>query len=318
MSNIQNGLMGFGPQYSKDISFTARMRFHQSWYRSRVLKVPYGTGPTSRSSTHFGNMLTRADGERGYNFLNPRIFEVAQRRLTDKRGMVEPFRLLCNMLSSQPMCFNLFGPLVNDRELATSLMRALFPDDIQQVTHVILEYAPEPSKDYLNDRTAFDAFVAYTNPSGERGFLGIETKLTEAFSARVYRSEFYDRWLDYPSAPWPASSVPELQAKQVNQLWRDHLLAYAMKVSPSSNYSTGRFILVYHPMDAKCVEALNVYQALLRPEDASFAAIPLDRLIALWSAAVISAADQLWIRRFLTRYLDLEASEAEYLTKKVG
>ena len=76
-------------------------------------------------------MLTHADGERGLNFLTPHIFEVAKRRLAIKKGTIDPFRLFCNMLSSQPMCFNLFGPLVDDLELATHLVQLLLPGEIQ-------------------------------------------------------------------------------------------------------------------------------------------------------------------------------------------
>ena len=42
---------GIGPQSTGDDVFQRRMRRHQSWYRDKVLKVPYGTGPTkSRTS----------------------------------------------------------------------------------------------------------------------------------------------------------------------------------------------------------------------------------------------------------------------------
>jgi hypothetical protein len=49
--------IGLGPQYSRDAPFTARMRRHQSWYRSSVLKAPFGVGPQSTSDTFYGNML---------------------------------------------------------------------------------------------------------------------------------------------------------------------------------------------------------------------------------------------------------------------
>ena len=42
-----NDKVGIGPQYGNDDDFTRRMRLHQSWYRDRVLRVPYGTGPPS-------------------------------------------------------------------------------------------------------------------------------------------------------------------------------------------------------------------------------------------------------------------------------
>ena len=292
-----------------------RIRFHQSWYRAAVLKAPYGTGPKQGNSTFYGNMLTREDGERGLNFLTPHIFEIAKRRLARKDGMVEAFRLKHNLLSSQTMCFNLFGPLVDDIELAEDILRALLPDEIQAVVKVSLEYAPEPVKDYLNDRTAFDAFVAYTSADGQPGFVGIETRLAEAFSPKVYSGPSYSRWLEHPQAPWPAGNHAQLQTIQVNPLWRKHLLATAMKLSPASPFTKGKFMLVYHPLDAECTAAITVYQTLLHPADDTFIALPLDRLVELWASVVRSPAHKRWIEDFSRRYLDLEASEAAFLAQ---
>jgi len=305
-----------GPQYKGDNPFAARMRFHQSWYRSKILEAPYGTGPKAGSTTWYGNMLTREDGERGMNFLDPTIFDVASRRLAEKRGAIDPFRLLCNMLSSQPMCFNLFGKLVDDLELATRLMQALLPGEIQAVTRVVLEYAPEPARNYLNDRTAFDAFVSYIRLDGNESFIGIETKLVEAFSAKEYRSQFYDHWTQDPRAPWLPDMLPSLQAKQLNQLWRDHLLAIAMSMIPGSRYTSGRFMVVYHPLDLECREALAAYKDLLKPNDTTFVEMPLDSLVELWNSAGSPTEQKVWLNMFSLRYLDLQASEDDFLAHK--
>ena len=45
-----------GPQYSRDLPFTARMRVHQSWYRAAVLGVP---------CARYRNMLDAAAGAAG-------------------------------------------------------------------------------------------------------------------------------------------------------------------------------------------------------------------------------------------------------------
>src|SRR4030042_3566117 len=100
---------------------TSRMRKHQSWYRAYELHLPYGTGPGPNDTTSYGNMLTRVDGEAGRNFLTQEIYEVVLDRIAQGSGAVEKYRLLHNMLSSQPMCFNLFGPLVRDHDLAKNL-----------------------------------------------------------------------------------------------------------------------------------------------------------------------------------------------------
>jgi hypothetical protein len=192
------------------------------------------------------------------------------------------------------------------------LMRVLFPDEIELVNKVYLEYAPEPAAKYLNDRTAFDAFVAYTRPDGLPGFVGIETKLTESFSPKAYGSRLYNHWTDQPQSPWPAESRPQLQSIEVNQLWRDHLLAVAMRLAPGSAYASGQFLLVYHPMDRECVQALEKYKKLLKTDDRSFIEMPLDRMAALWKTAVITDAEKQWLTDFSLRYLDLDASQADF------
>ncbi len=46
-----------GPQSESDAAFTARMRFHQSWYRSNMLRLPWGTGPRPKDTRKLGSML---------------------------------------------------------------------------------------------------------------------------------------------------------------------------------------------------------------------------------------------------------------------
>ncbi|MBN1148915.1 MAG: hypothetical protein JXA78_16765 [Anaerolineales bacterium] len=312
MSRLSSDPLGYGPQYSNDPPFTARMRFHQSWYRALVLKVPCGVGPRRGSKTLYGNMLKEVDGQRGLNFLTPHIFQIARRRLAQRKGAVEPFRLLCNLLSSQPMCFNLFGPLVDDLELATCLIQSALPGEVKAVTKVLLEFAPEPPGEYLNDRTAFDVYIAYVRTDGSLAFAGVETKLTEPFSGKIYANSHYWKWTRRVDSPWPADVWPRLSDVQINQLWRDHLLAVAMRHAARDGFTSGRLILVYQSHDQECVQALETYKTLLKAEDETFLALPLDRLVETWQAAVSRHLDQEWLANFKLRYLDLESSQAAF------
>jgi hypothetical protein len=304
--------MDFGPQYSKDPPFRARMRFHQSWYRAQVLGVGYGVGPNRKSKTKYGNMLSASDGNRGLNFLTPHIFQVAQRRLAARGGGVEEFRLLNNMLSSQPMCFNLFGPLVDNVGLATRLSCVFLPGEVNDVLKVSLEFAPEPLSDYLNDRTAFDACVEYEHTDGSQAFIGIETKLSGPFTQKQYANPRYLEWTRRMDSPWPGASLPFLQTTRFNQLWRNHLLAVAYKGASPLGFSTGRLMLVYHPADTEMEATLQAYRALLKPEDATFLALPLDRLVEKWRRSDLSEKEARWLADFRLRYLDLSASQADY------
>lgn len=301
-----------GPQYRGDGRFQARMRFHQSWYRSRVLEVPCGTGPNASSTSHYGNMLTETDGDRGLNFTSPDAFTAARRRVDEGSGAVEPFRLFHNMLSSMPMCFNLFGPFVEDTDMATTTFRCLLGDDeVKRIRETVLEYAPSPRSEYLNDRTSFDAFISYERPDGSLGFLGIETKLTESFSKHHYDCPAYRRWVEQPDSPWPNESWSHLDDVRHNQLWRGHLLAVAMTSHPRSPYAAGRFALVRHPRDTECARVVDGYSRLLKAQDNSFVDLPLDRIIGAWEQALPPSCTD-WLSRFRLRYLDLEASESEW------
>lgn len=300
--------LDLGPQYNKDMPFTARMRRHQSWYRSAILKAPFGTGPQQSNQNYYGNMLDSKPAAEGKNFLTPSIFQVAQARV-EESGLVEKFRLFHNMLSSQPMCFNIFGPLVLDIDLATRLFKRVFPGEVKKVLRVVIEYAPEPKSLYLNDNTAFDAFIEYEREGGGFGFFGIETKLTEPFSQKHYDSPNYRRWMKtYPRVfnPGTDNSVDDVPH---NQLWRDHLLAIAMLHEPQSKYQTGRFILVHHGEDEECNKVVQGYQALLVPEDETFVDMPLDQLIREFEAEILNDSEREWLRMFRLRYLDLKASE---------
>lgn len=296
-----------GPQLRTDPPFTARMRRHQSWYRAHVLKLPCGVGP-KRGGKPFGNYLTVEDGARGANFLTPGIFDVARRRLDEQVGVVEEYRLLHNLLSSQPMCFNLFGPLGEDLGLATRLMGAILGAEVAEVERVVVEYAPEPVSDYLGDRTAFDTFVVYRRPDGQRAFLGIEAKLTEPFSQTRYDSPLYRRWMD-ADAPWRADLPDAADVADVrhNQLWRDHLLAVALRRQPG--WANGRLALVRHPLDQGCEKTVARYRALLREGDDTFVDLPLDRLVRAWAPLLRTAAERAWLDAFQMRYLDLERSD---------
>lgn len=297
-----------GPQYAGDDAFTARMRRHMSWYRASVLRVSCGTGPTRASTTRYGNMLTPADAGRGLNFLTPEIHQVALERLCSG-GAVEPFRLLHNMLSSQPMCFNLFGPLVRDRGLATELLQTIQELQVARVLDVKLEHAPAPREEYLSDATAFDAFIEYERHDGSRAFVGIETKLTDKFSRNHYDSPSYRRWMQGTRSPFRAEAESQVSLEVHNQLWRDHLLAIAMRDHARSTYQHATFALVRHPEDRACESIVRAYRELLAPADATFVDLPLDHLLERWQSAALSDAQRTWLSAFRQRYLSLEASE---------
>jgi hypothetical protein len=125
--------LDLGPQCQGDPPYQAWMRRHQSWYRAEALCAPYGTGPTPSSTEHYGNMLAAEPAAAGGNFLTPQIHAHYRQRVAQGVGNIEQFRCERNLLSSQPMAFNLFAPLAEDPDLATRCLRALLPGQVTRV-----------------------------------------------------------------------------------------------------------------------------------------------------------------------------------------
>ncbi|MEO8183597.1 MAG: hypothetical protein ABI895_32600 [Deltaproteobacteria bacterium] len=301
---------GTGTQRASKKSFTARMRLHQSWYREVVLQLPPGKGPHAGSTEVRGSMLRPEDAQRGSNFLTPEIYRVVRERLQEGGRNVEPFRLLHNMLSSQPMCFNLFGPLVRDLALATQVFQTVPELEVDRVLAVKLEFAPVPVEEYLADGTSFDAYVDYAHRDGSCAFVGIETKLTDGFSRKLCDTPAYRRWMQGPRAPWRPEAASRVTDVEHNQLWRDHLLAIAMRDHPTQRYGHGALMLVRHPLDDSGAAIARGYRQLLREGDPSFIDAPMDQLVERWRAAFGADERRAWLSSFSQRYLALVDSQA--------
>ncbi len=298
-----------------DNAFTARMRFHQSWVRRHVLGLPPGPNKSAHGQETYGSVLRPEDGAAGWNFVSPAVHAFAEQRLAQDAVHIEPWRLRNNLLSSQPMCFNLFAPLALDLDLATRLLRKMpgIPQDAQ-VTRVELEYAPTRAE-MLNDGTSFDAWVEYERADGKRGFVAIETKLTEPFSQQHYPySPRYQRWQSEPTWWWRHGAEAHFCDKQFNQIWRNHLLAFALRHQPDGPYSECVSVVVSHPMDSACTTAIAAYREHLLPDaPANLLHWPLDDLVARWTSAAQTPDETSWLQALNQRYLDLNASEPAWL-----
>ena len=89
-------------------------------------------------------------------------------------------RIWENLLSSQPLAFNLFGELHFDLKLATKFFKKKYPDSIVEVTKILFEHSPNRgSLKYTGDHSAFDVFIEFLSKNKQKGFIGIEIKYAE-------------------------------------------------------------------------------------------------------------------------------------------
>lgn len=71
-------------------------------------------------------------------------------------GTLKFDRLEQDMLSSMPLCFNLFGHLRLHRSTAADVFQRLLDLNIEEIEEIEVEVAPQKPASYLNDHTAFD------------------------------------------------------------------------------------------------------------------------------------------------------------------
>lgn len=213
-------------------------------------------------------------------------------------------RIFNNLLSSQPLCFNLFGELQQDLELATQVFNWLSEGRVHQVTDIEFEYAPARSDArYTADRSAFDVYVAFQTPEQGRGFIGIEVKYHE--NLKVKADMHRDRYDEIASlmACFQPQMVSRLKRPPLQQIWRDHLLAGALLHVDS--FDDGFFVFLYPQSNLHCSRGIQDYRACLRSEE-TFVSWSLKQVVS----AIKRFTDREWIDRFHDRYLRFDKIDA--------
>lgn len=202
----------------------------------------------------------------GANFITPEIAALARREVAwrEDDALIDTDRLYRNMLSSMPAAFNLAGPLALSPRLATAVLRRLAPDFVHKADATLFEHSParrHPA--FTNDRSAFDALFKVTTTSGELGFIAAEVKYTETCHEQPARLRpRYDE-LSRLSTLFVDPDHPGLRVAPLQQLWRQHLLAFAMV--HNGLYSAGRYFLVAPTLNRAVQDAVALYQTHLLP-----------------------------------------------------
>ena len=284
-----------------DTAWRAQYRRLQSWYRETVLRTPPGA---DRGGTTRANMLP-ADAvaeNPGLNFLDEGIAAYAlerARRVIAEAGTLDPDRLRRNMLSSMPLCFNLFGALRRYPTAAARGLGSVLDLDIEEILEIEVEWAPDPNA-HLGDLTAFDAFVRYRTGGGRRAFLGVETKYTEPFSPGRYTSERYDALTRDPASGFRPGAERRLAGSATNQLWRNALLAHSLR--STDEFDEGRVVVLSCRGDAGAERAIAGLSAELRDPPALLRSATYEELVAAFDSEPQLSS---WAADFRGRYLDL-------------
>ncbi len=207
-----------------------------------------------------------AEDHNGANFITPEIAELARREVAwrEDDALIDTDRLFRNLLSSMPACFNLAGPLALSPRLASGVLRRLAPGFVHKVDGTLFEHSPARRHAlYTADRSAFDILFKVTTTAGEHGFVAAEVKYSETCHEQPARLRpRYDE-LSRLSTLFVDPDHPQLRAAPLNQIWRQHLLAYAMV--HNGLYSAGRYVLIAPTLNRSVQEAVALYRSHLLP-----------------------------------------------------
>jgi hypothetical protein len=235
-----------------DNAWQQRARLAQSLWRERNdLEIGLHRG------AQLGFRLRAAVGEPPVlaNYMSPQAKQKVQEAVnpaSSSGALLSRPRLWVDLLSSQPLCFNVIGPLADDLDLATAALRLLWPQ-IEQVTEVRFEWSPGRGDErYTGSRSAFDVFIAYQGDAG-RGFLGIEVKYHE----NLRGSAAADSKGRYPAIArshgiFRETAMVDLQKLPLQQLWLDHLLALQLGASSQDGWDEGTFVLIFPTGNLDC------------------------------------------------------------------
>ena len=155
-----------------DTRFRAAARFLQSLWRDDA-QIPIGMEilPAGDKPTRIklGSRLHFKAARSGLNFVAPEVYQLVRRELIlrEEGAMIDVDRLFANALSSMPLCFNLFGPMALNLEMATAVWRRLLPSFVHSVESIGFEHSPgRGDARFLSDGTAFDAVMRVTMDNG--------------------------------------------------------------------------------------------------------------------------------------------------------
>jgi hypothetical protein len=290
----------------QDTRFRSVARLRQSLWREQhgyaCGRYVHADGRTCR----LGSMVSSRVGQRGINLIDATLiplvrYEIAYREVG---AVIYVERLWNNLLTSQALVFNLFGPFKQNLELATAVMRRLVPDLVGEITDVRFEHSPgRGHPGFTADHTAFDVLLHCTTPQGRSAFVAIEVKYSEAPAGIASAARPRYDTLSRSAGVFRDPDAPSLRYAPVEQFWREQLLVTAML--ERGLHQEGRLLVITPALNTDCQAAIARYRAELisdDPTETRFQALSLEDV----TTAVGCAGAHAIAVRLTDRYLDFE------------
>lgn len=277
----------------KDAPWQAELRLRQARWREH-LGQPAGLA----GGRLLGSRLPAGDTTN--NFLTAAVGRAVAVAKAQPGALVSAPRIYDNMLSSQPLTFNLFAELQADLQLASVICRGLWPDLLDTVEEIRFEWSPgRGDARFLGNRSAFDVAIFGHDPAGLPTFVGIEAKYHDDLTQDPGAAS-NPRYSEVAAQAgvFRDPDADALRALPLRQVWFDHLLALSMIGDEAEKVSQTRFVLLAPAVNAAVISADAAYRTHLR-DALTYERRTLEEVVAV----VASATDAAWIDDFSSRYL---------------
>lgn len=302
-------LEDLGPRLiiNNENKFTRKCRILQAYYRTIVLQKSFGNGP-GKNDNLLGSMLKEREIN-DKNFITKEIFDYAKDRVENKKlyETIDEYRLFNNMLSSQPMCFNLFVPLKNAikqyPDFVNNIFSKVFPElNIKAIKNIEIEFIPSYYKELINDKTAFDAFIEYEDKNSLLGIIGVETKYTDKLGNNKGKNTTINFDL---SDIFTTIALDRFKNEGCNQLTRNILLTESYRVYNKLENSCS---VILSPKDdpSTSVEINGFKDNFCCDWTQKLKRVFLEEFVSTIRENSPDEYYKLWIESFYNRYLNFE------------
>ncbi len=285
--------------------FKTRERIHQGWWRMNVLNEKPGLHPKDKKKNVCNTIFEGITNKK--NFLTENAIKAVDNtvllRNENDGGIMEKDRLYNNLLSSQPLCFNFFGELMENSEFGLKILQNWWKN-ITELKKVTFEYSPKER--YTKDNSAFD--IAFEVAVGDKiGLIGLECKYTDTFSSKEYDKPEYENIFNKSTSF--SANYNELKDKRFNQLFRNQLIAEALIQNKKYDFvKTGLFC---HQQDNSTIQTGNVLKEKLVDSD-SFTIITYENFIESVQQLNLNWKQREWTMLLWARYCGTILSDSVF------
>ena len=323
-------LADLGNIYSSGNAFTTKAALLQSMYRFAqgepcgftTVSLPDGEDANGKPQKkkvrkEYGHIVNKGESE-NKNFYFKETFEYAVERVKNKKPdeTIKKDRLFDNLLSSMPLAFNLFHPLMmlleTNKDVINKILTELFPAyNIKEVEKIDIEFIPLPISNYTNDKSAMDAVIFFTDYDDNPNIISIEVKYTDSLGTNKASENKLKVEVAKETGYFTKDGIKYI-TEGCMQIYRNFLLTekYRIKEKLSKSYS---IILapVQHPTTEAEIKALQKFLSNDCPVD-KLSKYSLEDFVTIISKNLSEEKYKVWIKWFYDRYLAFNKVEGFY------